>query len=157
MQVRKYAANYLGSRYVKITLNSRYHSTSGPLAIVGLSLMNYVMELKGDLGRYRSTRAPNPSTVGADVNPAGVVHECFGGARLEQRTGPKDSMRVSWGAAFSGFYDFLKSWGAGGIVGIVDEEGFFRQGYISGLSKDRLDDASNCGPEVGARFNFTEV
>ena len=124
-----------------------------------MSLFDYFMELKGDQGQFRSSRAPNPSDVQRGSEPAGIVRECLDGSqRLEQRFGPKRNAHYEWPAVYADFHEFLEPWIGGGIIGMVDENGRYLQGRISGLNWKPLRRASVPSfRQESVSFNFQEV
>jgi len=155
----KYLPKYLNSRYARIKIRSRWHPTRGPIRCVGMSLFDYFMELKGDQGQFRSSRASNPSDVQRGSEAAGIVHECLDGSqRFEQRFGPKRNAHYEWPAVYADFHEFLEPWIGGGIIGMVDETGRYLQGRISGLNWKPLRRASVPSfRQESVSFNFQEV
>jgi len=117
---------YLGSRFLRIRVARLCNAGLLPISLSGLSVFDYFMQLKGDLGRFRSVRAGNPSDIGRS-SEQGVVHDCFSGMEPEQWGGPRRRLDVRWSVAHEGFGDWLEWWKGLGLVGLVDEEWRYMQ------------------------------
>lgn len=157
-QYVKYATNYLGSRYLKVRLANRYNAGKEKIRLIGLSIFDYVMVLKGDQGKFQRYLPSNPGAI-TRKGDSQVRHVLLNGAIAteEPMGGPRRSWSITWPVVYAGFLDFMESWKARGNIGIVDELGRYSQGVLGPLQEDRLPEAVNRGPESSFTTEFIET
>jgi hypothetical protein len=157
MTLQRPLLNNLFARYVRIKLARRYSPGLLPIRLIGLSIFDYVQELRGDLGQFRRLRAPSPSGISRS-SKFGYPHAMLtGGVRRECPFGPKRTLVMQWEAAYAGFHDIVEAWAGSGDVGIVDEMGRYLQGSVTVLSSDRLPRDMAGHDESVVRVEFSET
>ncbi len=157
--LRKRRPGYLRSRYMKVRVLRQYSAGLLPIQLHTLSLFDYYVQLKGDLGSFRRLRAPNPTRAGRSSNPTGLVHPCLSGPVFEQRSGPKRRVEAEWGVSYPGFAEWFERWAGAGEIGLVDEEYRFMSGYVEpdSLSWEALPADKDGNTDITLRAVFREA
>lgn len=151
-------SQYLQNRFCRMRIGRKTTVGKEPIRIVGVSLFDFEVILNGGVGAFRHIAAPNPSGVTRGLQERLIHRGLNGSVRFEARPlGEKRTLAAEWSSVYSKWFDVLETYVGRGIVGLVDEESRYMQGYFTQPSSEAKRTLADGTRRSRATVQFIEV